>query len=116
MSLTKQINLSPNFHPISAGCWVSLFISLTLLNACKPLVSTTQGTTATASAAATPRPHQWVSGSGDIYVSDSVRHTIRKVTASTGIITTYAGADGSNGSSGDGGAAISALLDFPLGI
>jgi len=47
---------------------------------------------------------------GDIYITDTSNHRIRKVTASTGIITTVAG-NGSAGSSGDGGAATSAKIN-----
>ena len=53
-----------------------------------------------------------------MYIADIYSYRIRKVTISTGIITTYAG----NGDrtlplySGDGGAATSAKLDNPYGI
>jgi hypothetical protein len=53
--------------------------------------------------------------SGNIYFSDSRNQRIRKVTVSTGIITTVAG-DGTGGYSGDGGAATSAELDNPYGM
>lgn len=66
-------------------------------------------------------------GSGNIYIVDTVNHRIRKVTASTGIITTVAGsstigngsglpANGAGGYSGDGGPATAAELDFPYGV
>ena len=45
-----------------------------------------------------------------MYISDNNNHRIRKVTVSTGIITTIAGT-GSAGYSGDGGAATSARLN-----
>jgi sugar lactone lactonase YvrE len=53
--------------------------------------------------------------SGNIYIADEVNQRVRKVTVSTGIITTVAG-NGTSGYSGDGGAAINAELDDPLGV
>ncbi len=53
--------------------------------------------------------------SGNIYIADADNYRVRKVTASTGIITTVAG-DGTAGYSGDGGAATSAELDYPYGV
>ncbi len=50
-----------------------------------------------------------------MYVGDSTSHRIRKVTASTGIISTFAGT-GTSGYSGDGGAATSAALHSPYGV
>ena len=50
-----------------------------------------------------------------MYISDTYNNRIRKVTLSTNIITTVAGA-GSTGYSGDGGQATSALLYSPVGI
>jgi len=56
-----------------------------------------------------------VDASGNIYIADSGNNRIRKVTASTGIITTVAG-NGTAGSSGDGGAATSAELSYPTAV
>jgi trimeric autotransporter adhesin len=56
-----------------------------------------------------------VDASGNIYFADSYNHRIRKVTASTGIITTVAGI-GTMGSTGDGGLAILAELSFPTDL
>lgn len=53
-----------------------------------------------------------VAANGDIYIADTENHRIRLVTAATGIITTVAG-NGTEGDSGDGGAATSASLDEP---
>ncbi len=50
-----------------------------------------------------------------MYFVDSFYHCVRKVTVSTGIITTFAG-KGSAGYGGDGGAATSAGLFYPTGI
>ncbi len=48
--------------------------------------------------------------------TDQSNHRVRKVTVSTGIITTIAGSSTSGSYSGDGGQATSAKLNFPLGI
>ncbi len=50
-----------------------------------------------------------------MYISDQYNHRIRKVTVSTGIISTIAGT-GTASYSGDGGAATSAALSYPFGI
>jgi streptogramin lyase len=52
--------------------------------------------------------------SGNIYISDTGNQRIRKVTASTGIITTAAGS--TTGYSGDGGPASHAKLHNPAGL
>ena len=52
---------------------------------------------------------------GNVYIADRTHARIRKVTVSTGIITTIAGT-GSASYSGDGGAATSATLNGPHGI
>lgn len=56
-----------------------------------------------------------IDGSGNIYIADKSNNRIRKVTASTGIITTIAGT-GTAASSGDGGLATAAQVYTPLGI
>ena len=50
-----------------------------------------------------------------MYIADQYNHRIRKVTVSTGIITTIAGT-GSAGYIGDNGAATSATLNYPGGV
>ena len=50
-----------------------------------------------------------------MYIADYGNHRIRKVTVSTGIITTIAGS-GADGYSGDGGAATLAELNYPQGV
>ncbi len=50
-----------------------------------------------------------------MYIADQENHRIRKVTISTGIITTIVGT-GSGGYSGDGGDATSATLSGPTFI
>jgi trimeric autotransporter adhesin len=51
---------------------------------------------------------------GNMYICDNRNH-IRKVTRSTGVITTIAG-NGNDGYSGDGGQALSAGLDYTYGL
>ena len=53
---------------------------------------------------------------GNVYIGDHDNHRIRKVTISTGIITTIAGNGGTGGYSGDNGQATSAALYGPSGI
>ena len=52
---------------------------------------------------------------GNVYIADYDNNRIRKVTVSTGIITTVAGT-GAGGYSGDGGAATNAWLSLPQGV
>jgi hypothetical protein len=56
-----------------------------------------------------------ISSTGDIYFSDLINNRIRKITASTGIVTTVAG-NGIKASTGDGGPAIQASVSVPFGI
>ena len=50
---------------------------------------------------------------GNIYITDSTNHVIRKVDIVSGIITTIAGTSGISGNTGNGEQAISALLNQP---
>ena len=52
---------------------------------------------------------------GNVYIADTYNHRIRKVTISTGIITTIAGT-GASSYSGDNGPATSATLYLPSGV
>ncbi|HMF62948.1 MAG TPA: Ig-like domain repeat protein [Edaphobacter sp.] len=52
---------------------------------------------------------------GNLYIADTQNHRIRKITTSTGSITTIVG-NGIQGFSGDYGPAISASIDSPTGI
>ena len=56
-----------------------------------------------------------MSNIGNVYIADCENNRIRKVTVSTGIITTIAGT-GSASYSGDNGAATSATLYRPGGV
>ena len=51
----------------------------------------------------------------NVYIADTYNHRIRKVTISTGIITTFAGT-GTASYSGDNGPATSATLNYPSGV
>jgi sugar lactone lactonase YvrE len=51
-----------------------------------------------------------------VYIADFSNHLIRKVTVSTGIITTIAGSGGTGSYSGDNGQATSATLNYPRGV
>ena len=51
-----------------------------------------------------------------MYIADYLNNRIRKVTVSTGIITTIAGSSTSGSYSGDNGAATSATLNYPFGV
>lgn len=56
-----------------------------------------------------------VAASGDIYIADIFNNKVRKVTATTGVISTYAGT-GVSGNSGDGGPAANAAMSYPSGV
>ncbi len=53
---------------------------------------------------------------GNIYFAEYSNHRIRKVTISTGIITTIAGNGGTGSFSGDNGEATAAALNQPFGV
>ena len=56
-----------------------------------------------------------VDGSGNLYIADANNHRIRKIDASSGNISTVAGT-GTEGYSGDEGAATAARLNLPLDV
>ena len=56
-----------------------------------------------------------MSNIGNVYIADAYNYRIRKVTVSTGIITTIAGT-GTGSFSGDNGAATSAALNIPSAV
>jgi uncharacterized protein (TIGR03437 family) len=56
-----------------------------------------------------------VDGSGNLYIADTLNSAIRKVTAGTGIISTFAGNE-QLGYGGDGSGALSAMLSHPSSI
>ncbi len=58
----------------------------------------------------------YISALGNVYIADHYNHRIRKVTISTGIISTIAGRPTSGSYSGDGGQATFATLNYPYGV
>lgn len=52
----------------------------------------------------------------NLYVTDWVASTVRKISAATGTIQTIAGTPGESGHGGDGGPATSALLEYPTAV
>ncbi len=52
---------------------------------------------------------------GNVYIGDMYNQRVRKITISTGIISTIAGT-GASSYSGDGGAATSAAMHHPIGL
>jgi len=57
-----------------------------------------------------------VDNDGNIYIADTDSHVIRKVDATTGIITTVAGQGTNDGYLGDGGLATDAKMNKPTGV
>lgn len=58
----------------------------------------------------------WVDAAGNIFITDTDNHRIRKVTAADGRINTIVNSSGSAGYSGDGLAATNAQIDWPTGV
>ena len=56
-----------------------------------------------------------VNAAGDLFIAEHVHNRIRKVAASTGLISTYAGT-GASGSTGDGGPATQGTISSVLGM
>jgi hypothetical protein len=57
-----------------------------------------------------------IDSAGNVYIADTYNQVIRKVTLSTGVISTFAGTPQVAGYSGDGGAATSAVFYYPSGV
>jgi len=100
-------------YKITSGLWISIVAG-----------TGAQGYTGDGGAATSATFGPWIGGiavapSGNIYISDVYYSVIRKVTVSTGIISTYAGKNKTlygGGYCGDGGAATSACLYSPTGL
>ncbi len=104
-------------------CILVILILLFKVN-CIDIITTIAGTGASsysgdngqATSAAIKHPSGIVLDSaGNIYFSDLHNNRVRKITVSTGIITTYAGT-GASSYSGDKGIASSAALAYPNGL
>lgn len=54
-------------------------------------------------------------GAGNLYIADTGNNAVREIVGATGIIKTVAG-NGTQGNAGDGGPAVSANLNQPLGV
>ncbi len=80
-----------------------------------PVQASGDGGPATAATLDTPQGLA-VDGSGNLYIADAGSHTIRMVSAGSGVITTIAGATGQTGTSPDGTPALSALFSGPGSI
>ena len=74
------------------------------------------GDTGTGSAAAFNTPHGSWSDGTNLFVSDSVNHTIRKIEISSGDVTTLAGKAGESGSANDASGGTDARFNGPAGI
>ena len=71
------------------------------------------GDTAASTTANLALPHGiTMDPAGNLYLADTANHRIRRIDATTGIITTVAG-DGTQAFAGDGGPAVAASLDSP---
>ena len=57
-----------------------------------------------------------IDASGNLYIDDDLNNVIRRVDATTGIITSFIGVPGDGGFSGDGGPAVTAELNDPEGL
>ncbi|HXH89969.1 MAG TPA: hypothetical protein VNN25_00195 [Thermoanaerobaculia bacterium] len=72
------------------------------------------GSQATAAALNYPRGLT-IDGTGNVYIADTANQRIRRIDAATNMISTVAG-NGTVGDSGDGGAALSAALNYPSSV
>jgi sugar lactone lactonase YvrE len=97
-----------------AGCGKSIGTITTIAGTGGDAGYTGDGAAATSAKLDNPRKIA-LDSSGDIYIADTVNNAIRKVTISTGIITTVAGT-GTPGYSGNKGVATSATLNSPNGV
>ncbi len=91
------------------------------IDAATGIITTTAGTgapgfsgdAAAATSANLALPHGLtIDSTGNLYLADTANHRIRRIDATTGVITTAAG-NGTQGFSGDNGPAIAAGLDSP---
>ncbi len=116
--------ITPNYMCISSGgnIYITTSNMVRKINGTTGIITTVAGSATpgytgdgAAAALATLNNPQGIciDAAGNLYIVDRGNNAIRKITASTGNITTIAG-NGTAGSSGDGGPAISALLNKPV--
>ncbi len=108
---TYSPSVKPTFYPTFAP--VSSVIITTIAGTGSATFSGDSG--ASTSAALNSPVGITLDSSGNVYIADTGNHRVRKITVSTGIITTIAGT-GTASHSGDGGAATSATLSSPNGV
>ncbi len=112
MTVTTEIpTLTPSIHPSLSPHSISIITTIAGTG-----TGSYSGDGDQATAAAINGPHGIdIDSSGNVYFNDLYNNRVRKITVSTGIITTYAGT-GSASYSGDGGIASSASLNWPHGL
>ncbi len=104
-------SLTPTYYPSLSPHTVSIITTIAGTGA-----TSYSGDGGQATSAAINRPSGIVTdSSGNVYFNDFYNNRLRKITISTGIITTYAGT-GTGSYSGDGGVASSATLFYPCGL
>ncbi len=108
---TASPSVSPTYYPSLSPHSISIITTIAGTGTAGFSGDNGQATSATISG-----PHGiTIDSSGNVYFSDIGNNRVRKITSSTGIISTYAGS-GTIGYSGDGGAASSAALNGPNGL
>ncbi len=108
---TAATSVQPTYYPSLSPHSISVISTIAGTGS-----ATYSGDNGQATSAAMYSPHGVaIDSSGNVYFSDCGNNRVRKITASTGIITTYAGT-GSASFSGDGGVASSAALYNPNGL
>ncbi len=108
---TSAPSVQPTYYPSSSPHSISVISTIAGTGAASFSGDGGQATSATVN---TPGGIA-IDTSGNVYFNDYSNHRVRKITASTGIITTYAGT-GVSSYSGDGGVASSAALYNPNGL
>ena len=102
---------TPTYYPSSSPHSISIITTVAGTG-----TASYSGDNGPATAATIYGPHGIaIDSSGNVYFSDMSNHRMRKITVSTGVITTYAGT-GASSFSGDGGVASSAALNLPHGL
>jgi sugar lactone lactonase YvrE len=117
--IINAIAFSPGYQPSSVARGVYSITAVSspeILTVAGDGILGYQGDGGAATAAELHQPQGVaLDSAGNIYIADFVNNLVRKVAASTGIITTVAG-NGTYGFSGDGGRATSAELNQPYGV